>query len=112
MSADSIAPPPRPTEMPSSIRLAARALTAFDQLAPDEQAAVAAAFERLEHQGVAAQGGALARLPDEADLYLLRAAPEVRAILRLAPRGPIEVLEIVRPAFLHLFRPGGARDGR
>ena len=56
--------------MPSSIRLATRALTAFDQPAPDEQAAVTAAVKRLEHQGVVAQGGAFARLPDEADLYL------------------------------------------
>src|SRR4051812_9287423 len=112
MSADPIAPPSRPTPLPPSVRLAARALTAFDQLAPDEQAAVAAALARLEHQGAAAQGSALARLPDEADLYLLRVAPEVRAILRLAPLRPIEVLEIVRPAFLHLFRPAGARDGQ
>jgi hypothetical protein len=112
MSADPVVRSPQLSEMPPSIRLTSRALTAFDQLASDEQAAVAAALSRLERQGPAAQGSALARVPDEADLYLLRVAPEVRAILRLAPRRPIEVLEIVRPAFLHLFRPAGARDGQ
>lgn len=112
MSANPVAQTPRLAEVAPSIRIGMRALTAFDQLPPEEQAAVAAAFARLERQGAAAQGDALARLPAEADLYLLRVAPEVRAILRLAPQQPVEVLEIVRPAFLRLFRAEGTRDGR
>src|SRR3712207_1531534 len=101
MSADPLVRSPRLSELPPSIQLTSRALTAFDQLAADEQAAVVAALSHLARQGPAGRGSALARVPDEADLYLLRVAPEVRAILRLAPHGPIEVLEIVRPAFLH-----------
>jgi hypothetical protein len=45
----------------------------------------------------------LTGLPDEPDLYVARAAPEVLLIVRLPNDGPIEIVELVRPATLKMF---------
>ena len=55
--------------------------------------------------GLQTPSGALAimRLAGPEPLYSLRAAPEVRVIVRAEPGAPIQVVDIVRPAALRNF---------
>jgi hypothetical protein len=79
---------------------AASALPALDGLRPDERAAVVTALADVARSpGAAAAAHRLTRLdvPGETDLYVLRPSNRLWLVLRLAPEGAGEVVEIVRP---------------
>lgn len=82
-----------------------RVIIAFDQLTEEERSKVLAALRTLERDGLQTPSGALAikRLAGPEPLYSLRAAPEVRVIVRAEPGAPIDVVDIVRPAALRNF---------
>ena len=82
-----------------------RVIIAFDQLTEGEKSAVLAALHTLARDGLQAPSGtpAITRLAGPEPLYALRAAPEVRVIVRAEPCAPIDVVDIVRPAALRHF---------
>jgi hypothetical protein len=84
------------------ITLSARALAALDGLAPTERAAVAAVLVTLEQAPDERAEPRLQRIdaPGGPDLYVLRPTERVRLVLRFAPDGAGEVLEVVRPETL------------
>jgi hypothetical protein len=82
-----------------------RVIIAFDQLTDEEKSAVLAALHALAHDGLQTPSGtpAMTRLAGPEPLYSLRAAPEVRVIVRAEPGAPIDVVDTVRPAALRHF---------
>jgi hypothetical protein len=66
---------------------------------------VTAALRTLERDGLSASTAPLGivRLAGSEPLYALRAAPEVRMIVRAEPGAAIEVVDIMRPAALRNF---------
>ena len=82
-----------------------RVIIAFDQLTEGEKSAVLATLHTLARDGLPPPSGtpAIMRLAGPEPLYSLRAAPEVRVIVRAAPGAPIDVVDIVRPAALRNF---------
>lgn len=82
-----------------------RVVIAFDQLTDDEKRAVLAALRILEREGLQATSASvdMQRLAGSEQLYALRAAPDVRVLVRAPMNGHIEVVDIIRPAALRNF---------
>ncbi len=69
-------------------------VAALDHVTPEERAGVFAAveaFARHEVEGTILSG------PNLDHFYMLRAAPELRVIVRREPGAPVEVEDIARP---------------
>jgi hypothetical protein len=86
-----------------------RVVIAYDQLTREEKEGVRTAFLILERDGLNAPSHlGLVRLAGPESLYVLRATPEVRIIVRMEPGTPVEVEDIVRSETLRNFAHAGA----
>ena len=82
-----------------------RVLIAFDQLSQDERTKVIDALRSLARYGLsnAPVGLNVQRLAGTEPLYAVRATPDLCVIVRYEDDGPIEVVDILRPAALRNF---------
>ncbi len=88
------------------VTVPSRVVAALDQLDDEERASVFAALQLLQrsHLGELPTPW-VKRLAVAEPLYLVRASPHVRVIVRLAEQVPVEVVDIVRPETLQsMFR--------
>lgn len=75
-----------------------RVIVALEHLEDEEQEGVLAAVQAFAHREMDGR-----RISGSEPLYILRAAPEVRVIVRREGEAPVEVVDIVRPATLRNF---------
>ena len=78
--------------------LPGQVIVALDHLTSEDREGVFAAIHAF-----ASDVGKGTRLSGSEPMYILRAAPEVRVIVRREPDAPVEVEDIVRPATLRNF---------
>ncbi len=90
-----------------------RVLAKLDHLDVVEQAAVQQALQGVQRSLPGATADSrLRRVPGDESIYTLLAAPEVLLFVRLAPDGPVELVELVRPETLRQFSVAAATPKR